>query len=1093
MAETFKCPCETIKYNFVGPEGSDDPDYYFLGEAPGFEESLHHRVFIGEAGKILRRAISELRIISYRIYNAVSCRPTRGKSNRTPTSKEIKNCSNLCRSDIQKHRPKKLILLGASAVVAIFPEFEGSRIKDLVDRKFEWEGIETYVCYHPSYILRGNSYENDFIAHLKKYISGDVKPVEEAKFPTQVLYPRDMYRLEEIFRGKTILGYDLESNGYPPMSEKFRVIGIGIENIYIPIETLELDLYEEFEENKHYLVDFLKDKTLEVFNMGFEHPVTLSSFGVEPKYKDVMILCRTMNIFGDLKTISRIKLNISDWSTVVVGINKLVVSLRDCLINRGKQTPEYAAFKENGFGGMVAYIKEVKKKLTKRQLTLLTCEEQLSKIFEDYPEHLKRIEEKMILTIQNGKTTETMFEFVPLSIISEYCVIDACVAPMLFDVLTQEAVDGELDAFNVFEKHMDLGCDIQVNAIAWDDTLAEELKGIYVEQRLQSLKSFLSNPLFVQGAELTLDDEIKIQTTTDISELKKYFNPASSVTFKELFNKVIMTKDMRLGLLLYFVDQELARGNDGECQNCHRLMPLTGICKVCGNRRHRSVSEAYPNITKFLKGKYDNLKHRFEVFKSKFLPETAGILTYSENAVITKCHDWKCESFDAEVIRIFYEVLTRFIGVNIEDPATWNDEMRLLWNFKKYKKVEKNLSTYIEGKNGRGQVFAVEKDRYLSDPTAIRYEYGSPYPDGSMYILQPEYNVIGAATRRWMSFIHTIPSTSELKDMHISRYGDEGLLLHFDGSQQELRCLAVLAGETVLLEKFKAGEDVHTWTASLIFNKGLDTVTPEERQIAKSANFGIVYLQSEEAFAEMYLQGDVAKAREIFRALFSIVFAKIKEFREMMYKIVERDHKVKTLVGDTIIIDFDPEDKVKVQEAHRHACNYVVQSIASHIMGYGISNLSKFIKMKKWDSRIMGFTHDAGDADTKVEHLIDIIRACMVFIENDIDTTWGIPVKLDYGIGVSGRQLMKLEVESVTPDTLTAKFSCESAAIPNIVKVLEKHHIVELNVKGKETSRVKNEELFMPKRAYTMYVGEDREKVKGTIKIIRSDTWLEKW
>jgi len=1093
MSEVFKCPCETIKYDFVGPEGSADPDYYFLGEAPGFEEALQHRVFVGESGKILRRAISELEISNYRIYNAVSCRPVRGKSNRTPTSKEVKNCSFLCRTDILKYRPKKLILLGASAVAAIFPEFAGSRIKDLLDRKFEWEGIETYVCYHPSYILRGNSYENDFIAHLKKYMRGDVQPVEEAKFPTQVLYPRDMYRLNEIFQGKIALGYDLESNGYPIMSEKFRIIGIGIENVYIPLETLELDLYEEFEENKHYLIDFLKDKTLKVFNMGFEHPATLYSWGVEPQYKDAMILCRTLNIFGDLKTISRIKLNISDWSIVVDGLNNLVVSLRDCLINRGKQTPEYAAFKENGFSGMVAFIKEIKKKLTKRQLTLLTCEEQLSKIFEDRPEYLKLIEEKMILTIQTGKATETMFEFIPLSIISEYCVIDACVVPMLIDVLTQESVEGELEAFNVFEKHMDLGCDIQVNAIAWNDTLAEELKGIYAEQRLQSLKSFLSNPLFVQVAELTFDDEVKIKTTTDIDVLKEYFNPASSVTYKELFNKVIMTKDMRLGLLLYLVDQELARGNDGECQNCHRLMPLTGICRVCGNRRHRKVAEAYPNITKVLKGKYDSLKHRFDIFKSEFLPEVAEALTHSENAVITKCHDWVCDSFDAESIRIFYDVLTRFIGVNIEDPTTWNDEMKLLWDFKKYKKVEKNLSTYIEGKNGRGQVFAVEREKYLNDPIATRYEYGSPCPVDSMYILQPEYNVIGAATRRWQSFIHTIPSTSELKDMHISRYGDEGLLLHFDGSQQELRTLAVLAEETALLDKFKAGEDIHQWTASLIFNKAIDKVTPEERQIAKSANFGIVYLQSEEAFAEMYLQGDVSKAREIFKALFSIVFAKIKEFREMMYKIVERDHKVKTLIGDTIIIDFNPEDKIKVEEARRYACNYVVQSVASHIMGYGISNLSKFIKSREWAAKIMGFTHDAGDADTKVEHLIDIIRACKVFIETDINNKWGIPVKLDFGIGVSGRQLMKLEIQDITPDTLTAKFSCESTAIPNIVKVLEKHHIVELNVKGTETSRVKNEELFMPKRAYTMYVGENREKVKGAIKIIRSDTWIEKW
>ena len=64
-----------------------------------------------------------------------------------------------------------------------------------------------------------------------------------------------------------------------------------------------------------------------------------------------------------------------------------------------------------------------------------------------------------------------------------------------------------------------------------------------------------------------------------------------------------------------------------------------------------------------------------------------------------------------------------------------------------------------------------------------------------------------------------------------------------DYSQMELRVAAIVAGEEVLLEAYREGNDTHRLTAGMILDKSADMVTKEERQLAKAVNFGLLYGQ----------------------------------------------------------------------------------------------------------------------------------------------------------------------------------------------------------------------------------------------------------
>lgn len=146
-----RCSLHKTRNNIVWIRGTLDKnvDILFIGEAPGRDEDLIGRPFVGRAGKILDKWIQEAGIQSYAIVNIVKCRPPK---NRPPTQSEIGACLPHLTKQIHELRPKLLIALGKTAMSVLINRTE---VIANLGKVFQTKYGRIIVFPHPAYILRG--------------------------------------------------------------------------------------------------------------------------------------------------------------------------------------------------------------------------------------------------------------------------------------------------------------------------------------------------------------------------------------------------------------------------------------------------------------------------------------------------------------------------------------------------------------------------------------------------------------------------------------------------------------------------------------------------------------------------------------------------------------------------------------------------------------------------------------------------------------------------------------------------------------------------------------------------------------------------
>lgn len=148
-----------------------------------------------------------------------------------------------------------------------------------------------------------------------------------------------------------------------------------------------------------------------------------------------------------------------------------------------------------------------------------------------------------------------------------------------------------------------------------------------------------------------------------------------------------------------------------------------------------------------------------------------------------------------------------------DELAKYSDEHEVIKLLRKYRKLQTKIKTYGE-----------KLKTFIDDDERIR----------------ADWRLIGATSGRMSCNnppLQAMPGSS--KEFFIAEKGYK--LVCADYSQVELRVLASISGDETLINYFKNGIDLHTGTASLVFKKSIEEVTKEERQVAKSLNFGIVY------------------------------------------------------------------------------------------------------------------------------------------------------------------------------------------------------------------------------------------------------------
>ena len=161
-----KCNLCSTRKNAVPGEGNVNADIVFIGEAPGKNEDLHGRPFVGAAGKKLDAALENSGLARNDVYitNIVKCKPPK---NRIPNYVEKTMCSNYLEHELSIINPKIICLLGNTAFNTIL---EGNEISKNHGKLIYKEKRTYFVTFHPAAIIYNQKLEKVFKNDIKKLV-----------------------------------------------------------------------------------------------------------------------------------------------------------------------------------------------------------------------------------------------------------------------------------------------------------------------------------------------------------------------------------------------------------------------------------------------------------------------------------------------------------------------------------------------------------------------------------------------------------------------------------------------------------------------------------------------------------------------------------------------------------------------------------------------------------------------------------------------------------------------------------------------------------------------------------------------------------
>lgn len=163
------CPLSRERKNAVPGEGNLKAELMFVGEAPGQEEDIQGRPFVGKAGQLLTRIIEAMKFQREDVYitNVVKCRPP---NNRIPHRDEVGKCSPFLIAQIERIKPKVIVALGK--VAADFFIKNSAGMTSLRGNFYDYGGIQVMPTFHPSYVIR-----NEGNKEIKKMVWKDMQKV----------------------------------------------------------------------------------------------------------------------------------------------------------------------------------------------------------------------------------------------------------------------------------------------------------------------------------------------------------------------------------------------------------------------------------------------------------------------------------------------------------------------------------------------------------------------------------------------------------------------------------------------------------------------------------------------------------------------------------------------------------------------------------------------------------------------------------------------------------------------------------------------------------------------------------------------------
>jgi DNA polymerase-1 len=263
------------------------------------------------------------------------------------------------------------------------------------------------------------------------------------------------------------------------------------------------------------------------------------------------------------------------------------------------------------------------------------------------------------------------------------------------------------------------------------------------------------------------------------------------------------------------------------------------------------------------------------------------------------------------------------------------------------------------------------------------------------------YHQAATATGRLSSSdpnLQNIPVRTELgREIRRAFVAEPGhQLVSADYSQVELRLLAHIAEDPVLIDAFARDEDIHSRTAAEIFGVPQDQVTKDHRRVAKTVNFGIAYGLSPHGLSTR-LSIPVEEARDIIERYFTR-YAGIRRYLEETVDRARKVGYVETMFGRRrIMADLHAKNRQIAQAAERAAINMPIQGTAADLIKKAMLVVDEELTRQKLRTVMLLQVHDEllfEAPDAEVETVKELARRGMSSV-----ATLKVPLKVDVGAG----------------------------------------------------------------------------------------------
>lgn len=433
-----------------------------------------------------------------------------------------------------------------------------------------------------------------------------------------------------------------------------------------------------------------------------------------------------------------------------------------------------------------------------------------------------------------------------------------------------------------------------------------------------------------------------------------------------------------------YIGDEIKKGEEGLIEGVSYMHALYKVLK--DKIKNEDMEELYYNVEHPLIAVLADMEEEGFKVDENVLDELAAKFKKEIEVVQNEIHILADEEFNInspkQLGKILFEKLDLPVikktktgySTNVDVLDKLRDKHPIIDKITYYRQMTKINSTYVEGMKALIDV------------------------DGSIHT---SFNQTVTTTGRLSSTepnLQNIPIRyemgREIRKIFITKEKSDKLL-SADYSQIELRVLAHISGDENMINAFKHHSDIHTKTASEVFNVPIDEVTPLMRSSAKAVNFGIVYGISDFSLAQDL--GITKKEASEYMSIYFDRYPKIKEYLDKIIKDSKETGYVTTILNrKRFIPEIKSSNKIVKALGERLAMNAPIQGSAADIIKIAMINVFNRLKKENLRSTLILQVHDELILNVE-EDEFDIVEK---LVKEEMENVYKLSVPLDVDVNL---------------------------------------------------------------------------------------------